>query len=285
MSFTGKERDTESGNDYFGDRYYASTMGRFLSPDPSQLYFADPTNPQSLNLYAYVQNNPLINIDPTGMECVWDDGSFDSKDDPNTGSQAQCEGGSNGGHWIDPTAFATLGLGDWSATPNQTLVGMMGQLQDTQSVTVTASAAATDLATSTVGGLVEDLIQPLQVGTFDLPRSVTDPESNNPYRLFHTKYCGPGGAGNPTGFLDAACRAHDACYKAARISFTNNLPGGSMTSAQASAAQGCNQALYNGARLSGNKPGAAAVRYWLTQGANPPFKGRILYPGTEAKPW
>jgi RHS repeat-associated protein len=32
--FTGKERDTESGNDYFGARYYASSMGRFMSPDP-----------------------------------------------------------------------------------------------------------------------------------------------------------------------------------------------------------------------------------------------------------
>ena len=31
--FTGKERDTESGNDYFGARYYASSMGRFISPD------------------------------------------------------------------------------------------------------------------------------------------------------------------------------------------------------------------------------------------------------------
>ena len=31
--FTGKKRDTESGNDYFGARYYASTMGRFMSPD------------------------------------------------------------------------------------------------------------------------------------------------------------------------------------------------------------------------------------------------------------
>jgi RHS repeat-associated protein len=35
--FTGKERDTESGNDYFGARYYSSSMGRFLSPDPSGL--------------------------------------------------------------------------------------------------------------------------------------------------------------------------------------------------------------------------------------------------------
>jgi RHS repeat-associated protein len=32
--FTGKERDTESGLDYFGARYYASSMGRFSSPDP-----------------------------------------------------------------------------------------------------------------------------------------------------------------------------------------------------------------------------------------------------------
>jgi len=32
LHFTGKERDTESGNDYFDARYYSSAMGRFLSP-------------------------------------------------------------------------------------------------------------------------------------------------------------------------------------------------------------------------------------------------------------
>jgi RHS repeat-associated protein len=37
--YTGKERDTESGNDYFGARYYASSMGRFMSPDPSGLVY------------------------------------------------------------------------------------------------------------------------------------------------------------------------------------------------------------------------------------------------------
>lgn len=42
--FTGKERDTESGNDYFGARYYASTMGRFLSPDWSDGSDPDPEN-------------------------------------------------------------------------------------------------------------------------------------------------------------------------------------------------------------------------------------------------
>jgi hypothetical protein len=42
-------------------------MGRFMSPDPSQLFYADSTNPQSFNLYGYVQNNPLTNTDPTGL--------------------------------------------------------------------------------------------------------------------------------------------------------------------------------------------------------------------------
>jgi RHS repeat-associated protein len=71
--FTGKERDTESGNDYFGARYYASSMGRFMSPDWSAkvmpVPYASLGNPQSLNLYAYVGNNPLIHIDPDGH---WD---------------------------------------------------------------------------------------------------------------------------------------------------------------------------------------------------------------------
>ena len=72
--FTGKERDTESGNDYFGARYYASSMGRWLSPDWSAkvmpVPYAKLDNPQSLNLYAYVANNPLSRIDPDGhYEC------------------------------------------------------------------------------------------------------------------------------------------------------------------------------------------------------------------------
>jgi RHS repeat-associated protein len=57
--YTGKERDSESGNDYFGARYYASTMGRFMSPDvsgePMTLPYSNIENPQSLNLYAYVK--------------------------------------------------------------------------------------------------------------------------------------------------------------------------------------------------------------------------------------
>ncbi len=73
--FTGKERDAESGNDYFGARYYASTMGRFMSPDwsasPSGVPYADLRDPQSLNLYEYVRNNPLSRTDPNGHWCVF----------------------------------------------------------------------------------------------------------------------------------------------------------------------------------------------------------------------
>jgi hypothetical protein len=67
-------------------------MGRFMSPDPSQLMYANPANPQSFNLYSYGQNNPLTNIDPTGLDCVTDNG--DGTVGTNTGD---CENGSNGG--------------------------------------------------------------------------------------------------------------------------------------------------------------------------------------------
>lgn len=67
--FTGKERDAESGLDYFGARHYASSLGRYMRPDDP---FADqhPGDPQSWNLYSYVRNNPLNATDPSGHECV-----------------------------------------------------------------------------------------------------------------------------------------------------------------------------------------------------------------------
>jgi|GEM_PF-3467967 len=111
--YTGKERDQESGLDYFGARYYGSSMGRWMSPDPAGLTYADPGDPQSLNLYSYVLNNPLKFVDPTGMACVWDDGSFDSEDDKQTGNAGSCKGA--GGTWLDKGATGSLSGGqDWS---------------------------------------------------------------------------------------------------------------------------------------------------------------------------
>jgi RHS repeat-associated protein len=63
--FTGKERDSESGLDYFGARYYGSALGRFTSPDPSKLSVL-PSFPQTWNRYSYVYNNPLALRDSNG---------------------------------------------------------------------------------------------------------------------------------------------------------------------------------------------------------------------------
>jgi RHS repeat-associated protein len=74
---TGKERDAESGLDYFIARYYSGAQGRFTSPDEP---FAgwDQHDPQSFNLYNYTSNNPLNRIDPDGHDvrvCVDDQGN------------------------------------------------------------------------------------------------------------------------------------------------------------------------------------------------------------------
>ena len=70
--FTGKERDAESGLDDFNARYYSSSMGRFMSPDwsaePDPVPYANFYNPQTLNLYSYVRNNPHSNLDADGHD-------------------------------------------------------------------------------------------------------------------------------------------------------------------------------------------------------------------------
>jgi RHS repeat-associated protein len=73
--FTGKERDSETGLDYFGARYMSSAQGRFTSPDPVHFQASMLEDPQRFNLYAYVRNNPLRFIDPKGeaIELVGDE--------------------------------------------------------------------------------------------------------------------------------------------------------------------------------------------------------------------
>jgi RHS repeat-associated protein len=63
--FRGKERDMETGLDYFGARYHASSMGRFMSVDPSRLSVS-LSDPQTWNRYAYARNNPLAYVDRNG---------------------------------------------------------------------------------------------------------------------------------------------------------------------------------------------------------------------------
>jgi RHS repeat-associated protein len=66
-AFTNYERDNaagDSGLDYAYARFYSSRAGRFTSMDPLS---GSLGNPQSLNRYAYVINDPVNAIDPSGM--------------------------------------------------------------------------------------------------------------------------------------------------------------------------------------------------------------------------
>ena len=120
QQFTSKERDVETGLDYFEARYYSSSQGRFTSPD---LLSGRQGSPQSWNRYAYSINNPLKYIDPSGLWWYTKDGGdghpewFD--DDPGEGytrftQYAYYGGAANGYVALDPfsnnflTGFGSL---------------------------------------------------------------------------------------------------------------------------------------------------------------------------------
>lgn len=68
--FTGKERDAETGLDYFGARYYGAKIGRFTTVDPLYTWNENLLDPQRWNRYSYVRNNPLRYVDPDGRGTV-----------------------------------------------------------------------------------------------------------------------------------------------------------------------------------------------------------------------
>jgi len=130
---TGKERDQESGNDYFGARYYASSMGRWLSLDPAGLAAVNPSFPQTWNLYAYAANNPLSYTDPYGLACVYfNDAGTGLDDNPgadgsvnpidNNSTAGECKG--TGGAWVEGNTDASLVAANKDGTFN------IGSFQD-----------------------------------------------------------------------------------------------------------------------------------------------------------
>ena len=99
QQFTGKERDAETGLDFFDTRYFSGAQGRFSSPD-QPLTDQSADNPQSWNLYGYVRNNPLSNIDPTGQDCITTSNQTDSSV---TVTVASGTCGSGGGAYVPGT--------------------------------------------------------------------------------------------------------------------------------------------------------------------------------------
>ena len=121
--FTGKERDAESGLDYFGARYYGSSMGRFMSPDDGE--DQHPSNPQSWNLYSYGRNNPLIGTDDDGntYNVCSADGKSCSNIDDKTFEANQKSDQANGVNYSNGTITDSSGAKQGSFTHDPDIAG------------------------------------------------------------------------------------------------------------------------------------------------------------------
>jgi len=115
-------------------------MGRFLSPDPLGPWVADPSNPQTWNMYSYGLNNPLTNIDPNGLDCVYFNATGDAAEsiDQNSNS-GEC--GANGGDWVNGTT--SFGQIQYSAG-NDTFNIQSSDNQNSYSTTASAPGSQTN---------------------------------------------------------------------------------------------------------------------------------------------
>ncbi len=90
LRFTDKLRDYETNLDDFGARFYSSQLGRFMSADwsavPEAVPYANLNNPQTLNLYAIVADNPETFADLDGHCEKGETAASACPDPPDTGS-------------------------------------------------------------------------------------------------------------------------------------------------------------------------------------------------------
>ncbi len=101
-SWTVADGENSGGSlDDFTFRRYSPGQGRWISPDPAGLGSVNPSNPQSWNRYSYVLNNPLINTDPDGLDCVYlNDAGDDVESIDHDSDAGECTGNDNGGYWV-----------------------------------------------------------------------------------------------------------------------------------------------------------------------------------------
>jgi RHS repeat-associated protein len=85
-TFTGQKNDASTDLMFYGARYYDTSLGRFTQPDT---IVPSPLNPQSLNRFSYVYNNPIRFMDPSGHVPTCEDDPACGDGDPNTGAGNQ----------------------------------------------------------------------------------------------------------------------------------------------------------------------------------------------------
>ena len=214
-SFTGQNQDLTPGSsgllyDFFY-REQHSTQGRWISPDPSGINATDPANPQTWDRYAYVLNNPLRNVDPTGYDCAYLNDAGDAIESVDTDSDATaCT--QNGGYWlagsVNPNMLdiyedGTYGFYDANGNSydlpergiyNNYMYGPQPGVGADFSITGTLMAS---------GGIFspDDMLQPLpgmqapSMGAYPTPQQVLKPPLQSLKRKVVRFYCG----GSPAG--------------------------------------------------------------------------------------
>jgi hypothetical protein len=211
-----------------------------MSPDPSGLAYAHPSNPQSLNLYAYALNNPLKYTDPTGMYCYYGDTGGGAQEDADKqdasqwdyhSSQSECETADengNKGQWINDDETHQTPGGDWVDNDNRPEGYTIGL--NTPIPNSTMSAVQNTLSAVQANGFYLQGIQ--NFSAMDVFRwSWRDGHSpNGPHSLagtlyWHGNWCGAGGSGSPTDAQDAACMVHDYLYAQYGYTPASNFDG------------------------------------------------------------
>jgi RHS repeat-associated protein len=284
--FGDMDYQAESATQHAQYRQYSDAQGRWMQPDPYSGSY-DFSNPQSFNRYAYVTNNPLSFIDPTGqnegggfcsnilycvvaaaglifeLDSLFGGSSFHGTLTPRPNSDPWSERDA-------ATGITSLGVPPSALGSPQGALGAINQ-----AIGLPSTDAGCDFGACGDGGAgftnnSTSLVAPiltLPSWVFGLLNSLhlpyADPSDAN-HRLFGTHYCGPGGGGSVTGPLDAACKAHDICYSNGSLQWYDNFNPANLLNSRGGAIQNCNQQLCN---ATTSIPGAAAgtVRTYFQQ--------------------
>jgi len=219
-SFTGQDQDTVTGSGATGIydflfRKYDPAAGRWLSPDPSGWKAVNLRHPQSLNRYAYVENNPMSLTDPQGLSCYYgtnSDGVSVVVDD-HDGQGCAAAGVGPGDDWEDANP-ETVTVNDYDAEPivesyldDVQAIGF--NLQGIENITPLDVFNWAATGTHVPNGPLHPILNP--AGTLTL--------------YYHGNWCGAGGSGAPVDAQDAACMVHDFLYSQYGFTMGSNYDG------------------------------------------------------------
>jgi len=162
INFTARNR--------FGARYYAPSLGRFLTPDwsasPEPVPYANLENPQSLNLYSYVLNNPVSATDPNGHLVQGGDGAAPDSD---TGPEAGLgDFGGDGDGGDDGCCDALRRSGELLLAASGGSFAVAGGATVASAGVVDAPVTVPAAAAATVTGIVSGAAGLISIGIADM---------------------------------------------------------------------------------------------------------------------